>query len=215
MAQDQSSASLLRSRRTNTTVRPSSPAHQLIQDRQRYRAIIHDRSEHEDRRSDATSSIRAPQGPVDASLINLCGTANLYSQFAGTLAGFAFAGLIASIVAQLSCDVGISYTLQSYHPLIAVFMALIGTSLYYAYRCRGSVPDGRSATLETTAGIRIQCSRKRTFICNCRRADKTELGGVVHPPRPARWPGILVADAWLVTVGAASSHACCSRSTPC
>ena len=103
-----------------------------------------------------------------------------------------FAGLIASIVTQLSCDVGISYTLQSYRSLIAAFIALIGTSLYYAYRCRGSVPDGRSAALKTTAGIEFSVAGKRTFNAIADAADKTELGSVVHTrPDPQDGPEYL------------------------
>jgi hypothetical protein len=79
--------------------------------------------------------------------------AGLYSQLAGVLAGFAFAGLIALIVAQITVEAEAPRSLQSYSPMIAAFISLIATSLDYAIVAGDQASMGREAALEPAAGI--------------------------------------------------------------
>jgi hypothetical protein len=76
-----------------------------------------------------------------------------YSQLAGLLAGFAFASLIALIVAQITVDTEAPRSLRSYTPLIAAFISLVMASLDYAVVAGDQSGTGRAAALETTAGI--------------------------------------------------------------
>ncbi|GGS54417.1 hypothetical protein [Actinokineospora fastidiosa] len=79
--------------------------------------------------------------------------AGFYSQLAGVLAGFAFAGLIALIAAQLTRDSVASRTLYGYLPLIAAFAGLIATSLNYAIIAGEAPATNRLTILEIVAGV--------------------------------------------------------------
>jgi hypothetical protein len=63
---------------------------------------------------------------------NLPAVAGLYSQLAGVLAGFGFAGVITLIAAQLASGHSASSTLQSGSALVGAFIALVMSSLNYA-----------------------------------------------------------------------------------
>jgi hypothetical protein len=78
--------------------------------------------------------------------------AGLYSQLAGVLAGFAFAGLVALIAAQLTSDTKESSSVESFTPLVSSFIGLISTSLSYAIIAGEGSGNGRSAILETVGG---------------------------------------------------------------
>lgn len=66
--------------------------------------------------------MNAPQ-PVNSDLFlpNFSAIAGFYSQLAGVLAGFAFAGLIALLAAQLSSPGSASAALKCFVPLISSF----------------------------------------------------------------------------------------------
>jgi hypothetical protein len=69
-----------------------------------------------------------PPGPVNSDVQNFGAIAGFYSQLAGVLAGFAFAGLIALVAAQLTSENRASITLQSFAPLISSLIGLIASS---------------------------------------------------------------------------------------
>lgn len=79
--------------------------------------------------------------------------AGFYSQLAGVLAGFAFAGLITLIAAQLVSGSRADITLRSYRPLIGAFLGLVATSLNYAIVAGEDRDTPRLAELEVTAGL--------------------------------------------------------------
>lgn len=95
----------------------------------------------------------AAEIPNGLDLPNFPAIAGLYSQLAGVLAGFAFASLIALIVAQITEKAEAPRSLLSYNPLIAAFISLVATSLNYAVIGGDQVGTGRETALETTAGI--------------------------------------------------------------
>ncbi|WP_086672935.1 hypothetical protein [Amycolatopsis pretoriensis] len=79
--------------------------------------------------------------------------AGFYSQLAGVLAGFAFAGLITLIASQLVSGSVADITLRSYRPLIGAFLGLVATSLNYAIVAGEDRDTPRLAELEVTAGL--------------------------------------------------------------
>ncbi|WP_199443575.1 hypothetical protein [Umezawaea beigongshangensis] len=83
---------------------------------------------------------------------NLPAVAALYSQLAGVLAGFGFAGLIALIAAQLTTNHA-GRTLESGAPLLAAFLALAVSSLNYAIVAGETAGTARVAALQTTSGL--------------------------------------------------------------
>lgn len=83
---------------------------------------------------------------------NLPVVAGFYSQLAGVLAGFAFAGLIALIAAQMTADHA-SETLEGGAPLLAAFLALVLSSLNYAVVAGESPGTARVAALQTASGL--------------------------------------------------------------
>lgn len=84
---------------------------------------------------------------------NLPAVASLYSQLAGVLAGFAFAGLIALIAAQLTTNHSAGKTLESGGPLLAAFVALAVSSLDYAVVAGETAGTARVASLQTVSGV--------------------------------------------------------------
>lgn len=84
---------------------------------------------------------------------NLPAIAGFYSQLAGVLAGFSFAGLIALVAAQLTVSNTASKTLESGAPLLASFVALIVSSLNYAVVAGEVAGSARVATLQTLSGM--------------------------------------------------------------
>jgi hypothetical protein len=78
--------------------------------------------------------------------------AGFYSQLAGVLAGFAFAGLIALAAAQFTSGTHATGSLESFLPLVSTFIGLVSASLNYAIIAGESGP-GRSAMLETVGGL--------------------------------------------------------------
>lgn len=79
--------------------------------------------------------------------------AGFYSQLAGVLAGFAFAGLVALIATQLTKDSLASHSLHSYLPLVSAFVGLVATSLNYAIVAGEDKWTKRATTLEVVSGI--------------------------------------------------------------
>ena len=77
----------------------------------------------------------------------------LYSQLAGVLAGFAFASLIAVLVAPLSNGSLVNRSWEAVSPLAATFVGLVATSLNYAIATGEKSRSARAALLETTAGF--------------------------------------------------------------
>ncbi|MFE9748360.1 hypothetical protein ACFYOT_25930 [Saccharothrix saharensis] len=90
---------------------------------------------------------------VEAVPPNLPAVAGLYSQLAGVLAGFAFAGLIALIAAQLTTNHSAGKTLESGGPLLAAFVALAVSSLDYAVVAGETSGTARVASLQTVSGV--------------------------------------------------------------
>jgi hypothetical protein len=80
-------------------------------------------------------------------------TAGLYSQLAGVLAGFAFAGLVALVVAQFTSGTTAKFSFESFVPLISSFIGLVGTSLNYAIIAGEGQGYARAALLETVGGL--------------------------------------------------------------
>jgi hypothetical protein len=78
--------------------------------------------------------------------------AGFYSQLAGVLAGFAFAGLIALAATQFTSGTRASASLESFLPLVSSFLGLVTASLNYAI-IAGEGGDGRSAMLEIIGGL--------------------------------------------------------------
>jgi hypothetical protein len=78
--------------------------------------------------------------------------AGFYSQLAGVLAGFAFAGLVALVAAQLTSGNRAGIALQSFAPLISSFIGLVATSLNYAI-ISSEGHTARGAGLETVGGL--------------------------------------------------------------
>jgi hypothetical protein len=90
---------------------------------------------------------------VDPVPPDLPAVAGFYSQLAGVLAGFGFAGLIALITAQLATNSSAGKILESGGPLLASFVALVVSSLNYAV-VAGEVPgSGRVAAVQTLSGL--------------------------------------------------------------
>jgi len=79
--------------------------------------------------------------------------AGYYSQLAGVLAGFAFASLIALIIAEMDSGSKATYALQSYAPLLSTLISLIASSLNYAIIAGEKSHTSRAAALETSAGL--------------------------------------------------------------
>ena len=87
-------------------------------------------------------------------LTNFSTAASLYSQPAGVLAGFAFAGLVALISVRLAGGSTAAPNLpQSYAPLTRAFLGLVATSLNYAIVAGDQSNSGRNASLETAGGV--------------------------------------------------------------
>ena len=84
--------------------------------------------------------------------INYSAIAGFYSQLAGVLAGFAFAGLIALIAAQLTARNRAKAALHSFAPLISAFIGLVAASLNYAI-ISSEGHTARGAALETVGGL--------------------------------------------------------------
>lgn len=89
--------------------------------------------------------------------IDYSAVAGFYSQLAGVLAGFAFAGchhtgLVALEAAQLTSGNRAGIALQSFAPLISSFIGLVATSLNYAI-IASEGHTARGAGLETVGGI--------------------------------------------------------------
>lgn len=84
---------------------------------------------------------------------NLSITAGFYSQFAGVLAGFAFAGLIALLIAHVSAGSSTNHSMRSIPPLLSTFVALVGSSLAYANATgvEGKLPEIASAVQSSAA----------------------------------------------------------------
>jgi hypothetical protein len=89
------------------------------------------------------------QGP---DTIDFSTTAGLYSQLAGVLAGFAFAGLVALVAAQFTKDSKARFAFHSFVPLIVAFVGLVSASLNYAVVASDQAVK-RAALLETIAGV--------------------------------------------------------------
>lgn len=99
----------------------------------------------------------APE-PVTSDLFlpNFSAIAGFYSQLAGVLAGFAFAGLIALLAAQLSSPGTATAALKCFVPLISAFVGLVGSSLNYGIIAGEGGEGGsthRAAMLETIGGL--------------------------------------------------------------
>lgn len=88
-----------------------------------------------------------------SSVSNLPAVAGFYSQLAGVLAGFGFAGLITLIAAQLTSGHTAVRTLESASPLIGAFVALVTSSLNYAVIAGEQLGAARGAALVTIAGL--------------------------------------------------------------
>ena len=84
---------------------------------------------------------------------NLPAVAGFYSQLAGVLAGFGFAGLVTLIAAQLNSGTTATKTLESGTPLIGAFIALVTSSLNYAVVAGEPIGSARVAALHTIAGL--------------------------------------------------------------
>lgn len=95
------------------------------------------------------------EAPIDlaSKFSNFPQIAGFYSQLAGVLAGFAFAGLITLIASQLVSGSVADITLRSYRPLIGAFLGLVATSLNYAIVAGEDRDTPRLAELEVTAGL--------------------------------------------------------------
>lgn len=78
--------------------------------------------------------------------------AGFYSQLSGVLAGFAFAGLIALVAAQLTAGRRSGIALQSFAPLISAFIGLVATSLNWAI-IASEGHTARAAGLESVGGL--------------------------------------------------------------
>lgn len=84
---------------------------------------------------------------------NIPEIAGYYSQLAGVLAGFSFAGLIALVTARLGTEPRRSSIWYSVAPLTSAFIALVASSLNYAL-VAGELPGTpRVASLQAIAGM--------------------------------------------------------------
>lgn len=92
-------------------------------------------------------------GPVNSDTQDYGAIAALYSQLAGVLAGFAFAGLVALAAAQLTSGGRASAAKNSYASLMAALIGLVATSLNYAIIAGEDKHNSRGAALETIGGL--------------------------------------------------------------
>lgn len=79
--------------------------------------------------------------------------AALYSQLAGVLAGFAFAGLIAVATIRLSGGKYDAHVSSAYQPLMCSFFSLVSASVNYAIVSGERERTGRAAAAEASAGV--------------------------------------------------------------
>ncbi|WP_433087489.1 hypothetical protein ACQP1P_16190 [Dactylosporangium sp. CA-052675] len=84
---------------------------------------------------------------------NLPQVAGYYSQLAGLLAGFSFAGLIALLTMQRQSRRTEGPALRSIAPLLSAFVGLVASSLDYALVSGEQQGTSRVASLQTTAGV--------------------------------------------------------------
>lgn len=112
--------------------------------------------------------------------IDFSTTAELYSQLAGLLAGFAFAGLVALVTAQLSGGASTPRAFQSFVPLVGAFTGLISSSLNYAI-IASTKANAPASLIETVAGIGFAVAGLMLFL-----SILTLLHGAASD-RPAAW----------------------------
>lgn len=84
---------------------------------------------------------------------DLPGVAGYYSQLAGVLAGFSFAGLVALATIPRAAGRSQDATLHSVAPLTSAFIGLVASSLNYALVAGETAGTARVAALQTIAGL--------------------------------------------------------------
>lgn len=79
--------------------------------------------------------------------------AGFYSQLAGVLAGFAFAGLVALIAARITARSSYGDLAVAYRPTVSAFVGLVAASMSFALVAGDPTSLGRASSLETAAGL--------------------------------------------------------------
>jgi hypothetical protein len=88
-----------------------------------------------------------------AGLSALRDAAGFYSQLAGVLAGFAFAGLVALIAARITARSSYGDLAIAYRPTVSAFVGLVAASMSFALVAGDPTSLGRASSLETAAGL--------------------------------------------------------------
>ncbi|WP_422733907.1 hypothetical protein ACN26Y_28710 [Micromonospora sp. WMMD558] len=84
---------------------------------------------------------------------DLPAVAGFYSQLAGVLAGFGFAGVVGLVTTQLGANHAAAGVVRSLGPLVSAFIGLVAASLDYALVAGEPVGSVRVASLQTVAGM--------------------------------------------------------------
>ncbi|MFG1867046.1 hypothetical protein [Micromonospora arborensis] len=84
---------------------------------------------------------------------NLPAVAGYYSQLAGVLAGFGFAGVVGLVTTQLVARNTATTVVRSLGPLVSAFIGLVTASLDYALVAGEPIGSARVASLQTVAGM--------------------------------------------------------------
>lgn len=88
-----------------------------------------------------------------AGLTAIRDAAGFYSQLAGVLAGFAFAGLVALIAARIGARSSSGDLAVAYRPTVSAFVGLVAASMSFALVAGDPTSLGRASSLETAAGL--------------------------------------------------------------
>ncbi|WP_433308761.1 hypothetical protein ACQP0U_18715 [Micromonospora sp. CA-269861] len=84
---------------------------------------------------------------------DLPAVAGYYSQLAGVLAGFGFAGVVGLVTTQLAARNAAATVVRSLGPLVSAFIGLVAASLDYALVAGEPIGSARVASLQTVAGM--------------------------------------------------------------
>ncbi|MEU8128934.1 hypothetical protein AB0B68_17095 [Micromonospora sp. NPDC049049] len=88
-----------------------------------------------------------------ADIPDLPTVAGYYSQLAGVLAGFGFAGVVGLVTTQLAARNAATTVLRSLGPLVSAFIGLVTASLDYALVAGEPIGSARVASVQTVAGM--------------------------------------------------------------
>lgn len=95
----------------------------------------------------------SPCASVDSAGDALRDASGFYSQLAGVLAGFAFAGLVALLTARIGARSSPRDLAAAYRPTVSAFVGLVAASMSFALAAGDPTNLGRASSLETAAGL--------------------------------------------------------------